>query len=238
VTRHLLAALLLTLIAAPRVAEAQPIRSETVRFAHGATGTTLRGSLSGSQTIDYVLGARAGQTLAVTLSASNPQAYFNVLPPGSDEAVFIGSTSGSHYEGRLQTDGDHRIRVYLMRSAARRGERADFRLRISITDGQAGQAAAPTARREARGTMPCSFGQPGFDRQCAWRVERRGPDAATIRIERPGMPPRVLVFQRGGNPPFTASGTAVRTQQDADTWTLKVGTREHYRFADALLTGG
>ena len=28
---------------------------------------------------------------------SNPSAYFNVMAPGKDEAVFIGSTSGNEF---------------------------------------------------------------------------------------------------------------------------------------------
>ena len=40
-------------------------------------------------------------------------AYFNVLPPGSEEAIFTGPTAGAHFEGTLPQDGDYRVRVYL-----------------------------------------------------------------------------------------------------------------------------
>ena len=41
------------------------------------------------------LRARTGQTLTASLKSTHKANYFNVLPPGSqDAAIFIGSTSG------------------------------------------------------------------------------------------------------------------------------------------------
>jgi hypothetical protein len=48
--------------------------------------------------------------------------------------MFIGSTSGNQFEGILPANGDYKIRVYLMRSAARRGEAADYRLEMIINN--------------------------------------------------------------------------------------------------------
>ena len=36
--------------------------------------------------------------------------------------MFVGSISGNQFEGRLPASGDYKVRVYLMRSAARRDE--------------------------------------------------------------------------------------------------------------------
>jgi hypothetical protein len=59
--------------------------------------------------------------------------YFNIIAPGkADEAMFIGSTSGNQYEGVLPASGDYKVRVYLMRSAARRDEVANYRLEMII----------------------------------------------------------------------------------------------------------
>ena len=66
----------------------------------------------------------------VTFKPSNLSAYFNVLPPGSDEAMFIGSTSGNRFEAALPADGIYTIRVYLMRNAARRNETAQYTLQV------------------------------------------------------------------------------------------------------------
>ncbi|MEW9838607.1 hypothetical protein [Mesorhizobium marinum] len=65
--------------------------------------------------------------------------YFNVLPPGSnDEAIFIGSTEGNNFAGTLSVSGAYKIRVYQMRSTARRGERGRFNLAISIDPNSSG----------------------------------------------------------------------------------------------------
>jgi hypothetical protein len=108
------------------------ILEKPVHFKPGSQGATLSGRLAGRDGVDYVLGARAGQRMRVRLHADNPQLYFNVLPPGSEEALFIGSTSGDRFEGDLPRSGNYRIRVYLMRAAARRDESASYRLDVSI----------------------------------------------------------------------------------------------------------
>ena len=109
------------------------IRTEQVQFAAGSSGTTLRGRIKGREIVDYQLRASGGQSMTVTFAPGNPSAYFNVLPPGSnDEAIFIGSSNGNAFEGTLPADGDYKIRVYLMRSAARRNEVSDYTMQIAI----------------------------------------------------------------------------------------------------------
>jgi hypothetical protein len=103
---------------------AGPIKVERISFAAGASSATVKGSISGDKIVDYKLGAKAGQTMSVTLKTSNPSSYFNVLPPGSESAVFIGSTSGNEWTGTLAADGEYTVRVYLMRTAARRNAKA------------------------------------------------------------------------------------------------------------------
>jgi hypothetical protein len=120
------------------VQAAEDIRKVPVHFKKGASQATIQGHIKGRQTIDYVLGARGGQTMAVNFKAANSAAYFNVLPPGSVEAIFIGQTAGSHFEGKLPKDGDYTIRVYLVRAAARRSESAKYTLNVKITGGEAG----------------------------------------------------------------------------------------------------
>lgn len=114
------------------------IRKVPVHFKKGASQATIKGHLKGRETIDYVLRARAGQTMTVNLKTSHTGAYFNVLPPGSDnEAIFIGQIGGKHFEGKLPKDGDYKIRVYLVRAAARRSESAKYTLTVKITGGAA-----------------------------------------------------------------------------------------------------
>ena len=111
------------------------IPSTDVTFPRGATGTSIRGTIQGDQTRDYVVRARAGQEMQVDLSGSDI-IFFNVLPPGSDdEAIFIGSNEGNSFGGTLGISGAYKIRVYQMRATARRGETGNFTLTLSVTGG-------------------------------------------------------------------------------------------------------
>ena len=128
ITRALLAA---PLFSAP--AWAEDTRTERVQFHKGANSATVQGTIKGYDSVDYVLGARKGQSMNVSISTDNTANYFNILAPGkTDEAMFIGSTSGDQYEGTLPASGDYKVRVYLMRSAARRDEVAKYRLEMII----------------------------------------------------------------------------------------------------------
>jgi heat shock protein HslJ len=124
----------------PLSSAAQATQTQRISFAPGAYSATVQGSIAGDRIVDYKLGAKAGQTMSVTLKTDNPANYFNVLPPGSEAAVFIGSTSGNEWTGTLTAAGDQTVRVYLMRSAARQKEKADYTLTFSITSSAVGAA--------------------------------------------------------------------------------------------------
>ncbi len=69
----------------------------------------------------------------VSIATDNGANYLRVIAPGrSNEALFVGSSPGNQFEGRLPASGDDTIRVYLMRSAARRDEIAIDRLEMSV----------------------------------------------------------------------------------------------------------
>ncbi|MFZ2997016.1 hypothetical protein [Sphingobium sp.] len=139
-------------LAVPAIAQA-PSRTERIQFARGASSTTLRGTIRGYDSVDYVVGARAGQTMSVTLRTTNRSAYFNVLPGRDEVAIFNGSIGGNQFDGRLKNDGDYRVRVYLMRNAARRGEVAAFSLSVGISG-------RPGAGGPGSGTAPIGSGPP------------------------------------------------------------------------------
>lgn len=126
-----LLSLLLVLLGSTR-AMAQDIREERVRFSPGSSGAEIRDSLRGYETVDYLLGARAGQSMTVQLRSSNRFNFFNVLIGDDPSALFVGSSDGNRFEGVLPASADYRIRVYLMRNAARRNETADYELEVLI----------------------------------------------------------------------------------------------------------
>jgi len=81
---------------------------------------------------DYVLGAAAGQTMAVSL-ITDGTAYFNILPPGSDgAAIFVGSNDGMDASVELPDTGDYTIRVYLMGNDKDSGQTVPFTLSMTI----------------------------------------------------------------------------------------------------------
>lgn len=109
------------------------IITTNVAFPRGATSTVVSGTIAGDQTRDYVVRASAGQVMKVTKTGA-PIVFFNVLPPGSnDAAIFTGSSDGNAFSGTLSAAGAYKIRVYQMRASARRGERGAFKLSISVT---------------------------------------------------------------------------------------------------------
>ena len=117
--------------------QAQRIETKQVYFEKGTNGTTIDSNIKGYQIIDYLLNAREGQLMNVSMATDNSANYFNVMEPEEEYvAIYNGSMSETTnmFERELEKSGNYRIRVYLMRSAARRNEIANFKLEILITD--------------------------------------------------------------------------------------------------------
>ena len=103
---------------------------QRVRFQSGHSSAKLKGKIVGFDTKDYVVGAKSGQVMAVRLSSSNPSTYF-VIYSINGRATDMNETT--EWSETLSESGDYLIRVFMMRSAARRkGTAANFALSISI----------------------------------------------------------------------------------------------------------
>lgn len=227
---------------------ANAIESRPLQFAKGTSAATVKGSLKGDKTIDYTLRARAGQTMTVTLTTSNGANYFNVLPPGSnDVAIFIGSTSGNEFTGALPSDGEYKIRVYLMRSAARRNETANYTLTVGITGGAAtaaGLGTAPASDAKVKGTpyhatgqVPCSMGSaPQGSAQCDFGVIRGKPGNAEVHLKAAGGLERVLVFK--GSSVTSGDEKVKASMSDDGLWSIEVNDYEHYQIPESVIAGG
>lgn len=134
--RHLCAAVFASAcIVSPIIIQAQVTAPgpERVSFAKGASSAAIKGSIRGDQSRAFLIKVRAGQTMKVKLVTSNASANFNITAPGAAEALFIGSTSGTTFQGVIPSSGDYRIDLFLMRNAARRNETANFTLTIGAT---------------------------------------------------------------------------------------------------------
>lgn len=228
-------------------AAASVIESKPLQFSKGASSATVKGSLKGDKIVDYKLRARAGQTMSVALKASNGANYFNVLPPGSkDVGIYNSSTDGNELTTTLPSDGEYTIRVYLMRSAARRNEVSNYTLNVGIT-GKPGKAAdlgrAPASDAKLKGTpfhatgkLPCWMGNaPEDSAQCTFGVIRGSPGNAEVRVKPEGGLERVLTF-KGDH--VTSGSEKVKATKSSDTWTIEVNDYEHYRVYDAVIFGG
>jgi len=223
------------------------IEQRAVQFARGASSATMTGTLEGDKTVDYKLRARSGQVMTVRLKTSNASNYFNVLPPGSQgEAIFVGSSDGNEWSGTLAADGEYTIRVYLMRNAARRNEKADFTLAVGVTGKPSqvstlGRAPASDAKLKgtqfhATGQLPCWMGNaPEDSARCPFSVVRGSSGNADVRIKPEGGLERLLTF-RGDR--VTSGGEKVKATKSGDTWTIEVNDYEHYRVYDSVIFGG
>jgi hypothetical protein len=231
----------------------QEIRTERIEFEAGATGTRIQGSITGYGIVDYRLGARAGQTMVVNMTTSSGANYFNVLAPGETEVAFFnGSINANAYAGRLSESGDYTIRVYQMRSAARRQETARYTLNVEITSADHGErgnveaqpptdALVPGTGFHATGNIPCArwAGQPMGS--CLFGVVREGDGSGTVTVSWPDGGNRVLFFENATPVDFDrseADGSAGMTvAQEADLYFVRIGD-ERFEIPEAVLTGG
>jgi hypothetical protein len=109
-----------------------------IRFKPGATSTTINGTVRGDEYIDYVVNARGGQkvvvSLAVTGTNGHGSAFFNILPAGQD---YGGPYTGSSDDDRraeitVPHDGDWAIRVYLMGNDRDTGKTVGYSIDVYI----------------------------------------------------------------------------------------------------------
>lgn len=216
------------------------IRSETVLFQKGKTGATVKGALTGREVVDYRVRGVAGQIMDVSLKWNRAPAFFNVLPPGEETALYNGSSAGERFSGALPKSGEYTIRVYLTGDARSSGKTAQYTLDIDISDRPASAAAgsAPPAKYDASGKLRCSEGKDTLDRECDFRVVRNlTAKSAQIWVgHAPGGRTRVLHF---ADRRFTTDdGGAVTARRQDDAWRLGIGNREFYLIPDAVIHGG
>ncbi len=247
-------------LAAPLPAVARDeIRQETIHFQKGSSGATVSGTLKGYETVDYRLRASAGQTMRVSLRTNNGANYFNVLPPGSsDEAIFVGSSSGNDFSGTLPATGDYTVRVYLMRNAARRNEAANYTIKVGITGAghgaahgaasgatqggaYAGDAKVPGTDFHATGSIPCarSAGQPMTE--CQFGVTRERGASGMITVMWPDGGNRVIFYKNNTPSSYDQSeadgGARMTVDNDNGLFKVRIGD-QRFEIFEAMMTGG
>lgn len=225
------------------VAETQ-ISTQRVQFAPGTTSTTIEGTITGYETIDYLVSATAGQAMNVSMATDNSANYFNILAPGENEvAMFNGSVNENQYEGSLPATGEYKIRVYQMRSAARRNEVANYRLEISIapSSSAAGQtdALVPGTDYNATGNIPCSMGHGQPSGSCPFGVTREGNGNGSVTVTKPDGRTRVIFFENGRAVRYDQSQADTgrfSAEKQSDLNIVRIG-QERYEIPDAVIYG-
>lgn len=244
--------LLLSLILlASSVGAASPERERSVKplvFAKGKHSTTISGSIKGNHYVDYQMRAGAGQTITVRLKGSNGANYFNLLPPGSnDAAMAIGELNGNRFEGLLPDDGLYTIRVFLMRSAARRNETSGFKLSVALKGMPLEPVPAkvdaliPGTPFHAQTSVVC---KPAYaaTRQCDAFVIRRGYDGtATVELrwtnDNKETSIRRILFVK--SVPVTADVHQPMTfTRDERGWMVTFNDDEYFEVPEPLVFGG
>ncbi len=110
-----------------------------IQFERGKSEVILTGKVTGRDDVLYKLNARDGQFLTVQMLPGKKPADFNIFIPGrgpGDEALYVSAGGGDKYLGQLYKTGDHSILVFQNRAAARRGETADYKLLVRVSDKQ------------------------------------------------------------------------------------------------------
>jgi len=236
---------LLAALTAAGLALVQPALAEqvVVSFAKGTSSQTLKGSIKGDQSRDYIVDARAGQTMTVDFKPSNASAYFNVIAPGADSAMFIGSSEGNRFSGPLTASGRHTIQVYLMRNAARRNEVANYTINIGVT-GAAAAAPRPSHDALVAGTnynataeVPCITAADAPKGRCKAGVMRMAGGEATVELQTPDGGQRHIYF-KNGRPDSSDANAPMQATRQGDVNIIRIGTVEVYEIPDAFVVGG
>jgi hypothetical protein len=239
-SRLLLVGLMTWVLGQPAWAD-DGIRTQRVQFAKGANSATINGTIKGSQTVDYVLRASQGQSMNVSMATKHGATYFNILAPGeTDVAFFNGSVSDNQFEGTLPATGDYKIRVYMMRSAARRNEVADYRLEM-IVSGSSHSAAShdalvPGTGFHATTKIPCVAEPNKPMSQCDAGVKRTA-GGGTVHVTTPDGGSRVITY-RDGKVSGTDADAPFKVERRDDWSIVRVGAVEVYEIPDALVFGG
>lgn len=228
---------------------AQEIRTERVSFQRGASSATIEGRISDYETVDYLLNVQAGQSMNISMATNNTQNYFNIMEPGEEyEAIHVGSTVGNQYEGTTAKSGDYRIRVYLMRPAAQRGEQASYRMEMIVSGGGSAPRAAAGSHPydpsggvyTASGYIKCWNNGQNPDNQCPMGVIRRSGGDADVYVKRPDGSERVIYFQNGkavGYDHNQGDHGEFSASVGGDTWLIMIGN-ERYEIVEAIIYGG
>ena len=146
----------------------------------------------------------------------------------------------NQYEGTLPATGDYKIRVYLMRSAARRNEVANYRLEMIVSGAAHGStghdAMVPGTGFHATSRITCVAEPNKPMSQCDAGVKRTA-GGGSVHVTTPDGGSRVINF-RDGRVSSTDADAPFRVERRGDWSIVRIGAVEVYEIPDALVFGG
>ena len=224
---------------------AQDIQTKRIEFEKGQSGTTIEASITGDEIIDYLVNVQKGQGMNVSMATDNGANYFNIMEPSEKyEAIFNGSINENMFEGVLQKSGDYRIRVYLMRSAARRNETANYRLEVFVSafDNKSSQEDAKVEGTpyNATGKIPCSMGNGQPTGNCDFGVVRKPDGGAEVTVNKNDGTTRTIYFENGSATGYDMDAgdqEKFSTSKNNDLFIINIGN-ERYEIPEAVIFGG
>ncbi|MCC7433535.1 MAG: hypothetical protein IT363_02545 [Methanoregulaceae archaeon] len=233
-----------TLITLLVAAFAVPAFSQsTVDVRLGGTGSkTLKGTIKGRDYIDYRVNVGAGQTLAVSMTTRSTAAYFNITPPGTEWAMFNGSIEGNSASRRIPAGGRYTVRVYQMASAGRRGDNANFTLKLSVTGKSlspipgAQDAVIPGTKFHASTEMPVKVEGSSNPQNCKAFVTRYRGGSATLEVHLPQERKLRLLFVGNSVVGWSSTDKPKASRKGEETSITVDGFS--FTVVDALLYGG
>jgi hypothetical protein len=190
--------------------------------------------------------------LRVVLHSGSDAVAFNVFEPtrvpGRDGALYVGELNGPQMEVRTSHDGDYLIQVFQNRAAARRGERAEYAIDISVTGGGAapahrpGDAMVPGTRFHATGIVRCARADGQAMGECRMGVER-GPGRGNgmVTVFWPDGGNRVIFFEDLTPVRYDQSeadaGARMTVERQGDDFHIRIGG-QRFIIPEAVITGG
>lgn len=177
--------------------------------------------------------------LAVSMETKSPDAYFNVLAPGTEWAFHNGSMSGNSMKRRLPMGGKVTVRVYLNSAAGRIGKSATFNVKISVLGKaytpvpKSKDAVLPGTMFHASGEIAAQGTSPGSYK--AYVVRWTG-GAATVEMRLPQNRKLQLLFADGALAGWS-SAEKPKASRKGDVTQISVEGMS-FSVPDAFLYGG
>ena len=199
--RHLAAALVFPLLAGSVLAD--KAATERIQFESGRSEQIVSGKITGRDSVLYKLNARDGQWLEVRMLPGVKGADFNIYIPGrgpGDEALFNSLTGDRKYVGQLYKTGDHSIDLFLNRAAARRGDSAEYKMLVRVTDKKPADEEKPTTGAVPKKVIDdclATLRKQVPDRDMKVISAKRGETSFVVDVEVTGVPKPWRCFHDG-----------------------------------------